>query len=43
MGDNTIMINLSQCTQVGEVDSMERALYAVIPPILQGILYSLGI
>lgn len=41
MGDNTIMINLSQCTQVGEVDSMERALYAVIPPILQGILYSL--
>lgn len=41
MGDNTIMINLSQCTQIGQVDSMERALYAVIPPILQGILYSL--
>lgn len=41
MGEKTIMINLSQCTQIGKVDSMERALYAVIPPILQGILYSL--
>lgn len=41
MGEKTIMVNLSQCTQVGKVDSMERALYAVIPPILQGILYSL--
>lgn len=41
IGEKTTMVNLSQCTQIGEVDSMERALYAVIPPILQGLLYSL--